>query len=126
MIINKYANHHANDTNRVINSNVNKSGQNITAGFVRGTKKPAAPQTQRIGSSHGTSDRSTTGRNIAKQSIIATQTQMTASSMLSTHQVSIKGSNSVNKVLGGKVTDDKENKQRLSNKQPLQSSGESS
>lgn len=42
MVMNKYSNHHANDTNRVINSKVNKSGQNITAGFVR-AKKADAP-----------------------------------------------------------------------------------
>jgi len=37
MVMNKYAAHHANDSNRVLNSNVNKSGQNI--GFSRQSKK---------------------------------------------------------------------------------------
>lgn len=72
MVMNKYAQHHANDTNRVINSNVNKSGQNITANFTRVVKK-GAPQTQRNGTSHDTT-RNTIGRNTntTKHSVNAT------------------------------------------------------
>ena len=67
--MNKYADRHAHDTNRVLNSKVNKSGQNITANFSRAVKK-GVPHTQR----NGTSERSTIGRNTVKQSVNVTQT----------------------------------------------------
>ena len=66
IMMNKYAERHAHDSNRVMNSKINKSGQNITANFTRVMKK-GAPQTQRNGS-----DRSTIGRNSTKQSINVT------------------------------------------------------
>jgi hypothetical protein len=68
--MNKYGQHHANDTNRVINSNVNKSGQNITANFNRVVKK-AVPQTQRNGASNETT-KSGVGRNSTKHPVNAT------------------------------------------------------
>lgn len=78
--MNKYEHKHNNDSNRVLNSNVNKSGQNLTANFTKVMKK-AAPQTQR----NGTTDRQSTGRNQLKTSINITQsTNLNNSSMLTT------------------------------------------
>lgn len=57
-MMNKYEQMHNNDSNRVLNSNVNKSGQNLTANFTKVLKK-GAPQTQRT----GTNERSSNGRN---------------------------------------------------------------
>ena len=65
MVMDKYSHYHKNDSNRVINSNINKSGQNITANFTRVAKK-GVPQTQRNGTSQG--DR-TLGRNSTKHSM---------------------------------------------------------
>ena len=77
--MNKYADKHANDKNRVINSNVNKSGQNITAGFTQlGQKKPSqvsGHQSQRIGSIQNTT---TNGRNSVRQQQIITMTQQSS------------------------------------------------
>ena len=67
-MLNKYQERHAHDTNRVINSKINKSGQNITANFTRVVKK-GVPQTQRT----GTSERTTIGRNTTKHSVNVTQ-----------------------------------------------------
>lgn len=117
-MMNKYAAHHANDTNRVINSNVNKSGANITAGFTRASKK-GAPQTQRNGTSHE-SNRNV-GRNTTKHSVNATQSHITQQSMMQTQQPIVKMS-TVNKMqmsVVAKATGDngdKENRQRLSNR----------
>lgn len=58
IMMNKYEQMHNNDSNRVLNSNVNKSGQNLTANFTKVLKK-GAPQTQRT----GTNERSSNGRN---------------------------------------------------------------
>jgi len=67
-MMNKYAEKHSHDTNKVFNSKINKSGQNITANFTRVMKKGVAPQTQRT----GTSDRSNIGRNTGKHSVNVT------------------------------------------------------
>jgi len=79
-MMNKYEQKHNNDSNRVLNSHVNKSGHNLAANFTKVMKK-AAPQTQR----NGTTERSATGRNQLKNSINGTtSSNVNGSSMLTT------------------------------------------
>jgi len=129
IMMNKYADRQANDSNRVINSKINKSGQNITANFTRVLKK-GVPQTQRT----GTSERTTIGRNTQKNSVNVTQSGINATNtMMSTHsalqKMSTTSSNKVTTTLiktnnGDQM--DKENHQKLSNRQGAQSSIDSS
>jgi hypothetical protein len=91
--------------------------------------KRGHPLTQRNGVIHDT--RSNVGRNSTKHTVNATQSHINTSSMLQQNNVHLKtGTNSMNKMsinttIGHKTSEgdqvNKENKQRLSNRQGLQS-----
>ena len=90
-VINKYANHHNNDSNKVINSTINKSGANLTANFQR--KSVNGIQTQRAADMGSNTGRNSRAVNAQLSSINA---QVTSQTTL-TYQPSIKGNTSMNK-----------------------------
>lgn len=130
-VMDKYASKHNNNhqQNKVINSTVNKSGQNLTANFNRGAQsKNGVPQTQRnSGHIMSSGAGSATGRNTAKPSIICNSLiNNTNQSVMSTTQQTYGKENSssvgkqsvsgVNQKIIHDRMNDKENHQRLSNK----------